>query len=137
MPSTSKRVCNRCRQAVGPGRCPNCTTPYVKRPRKPDTDRPSAAARGYDRRWREARAAFLKTHPYCECDDCLRLPEWQRPVATDVNHIDGLGPLGPRGYDRSNWQAMAHGHHSRLTAREHGGFGRGPARDDRPRGPDA
>lgn len=125
MATRPKRVCNRCRQAVGPGPCPTCRPVQQREWRAPsERSRPSAAARGYDRRWREASRAYLKTHPYCECDRCLRLPEWQRAMATDVNHRDGLGPLGPRGYDENNWQAMAHGHHSRTTVEEHGGFGR-------------
>ncbi|PAN01044.1 HNH endonuclease [Streptomyces sp. Alain-F2R5] len=32
--------------------------------------------------------------------------------------MDGLGPLGPRGFDPSNWQAMSKRHHSAKTARE-------------------
>ncbi|MFC8494723.1 HNH endonuclease signature motif containing protein [Streptomyces sp. NPDC057235] len=42
----------------------------------------------------------------------------QRDLATEVDHIDGLGPLGPRGFDPSNWQAMSKAHHARKTARE-------------------
>ncbi|WP_231626416.1 HNH endonuclease signature motif containing protein [Streptomyces apocyni] len=46
------------------------------------------------------------------------LPQLQRDLATEVDHIDGLGPLGPRGFDPANWQAMSKRHHSRKTARE-------------------
>lgn len=42
----------------------------------------------------------------------------QRDLATEVDHIDGLGPLGPRGFDPDNLQAMSHRHHSRKTAAE-------------------
>ncbi|OII64601.1 HNH endonuclease [Streptomyces sp. CC53] len=47
----------------------------------------------------------------------------QRDRATEVHHIDGLGPLGPRGFDPDNWQAMSKSHHARETARDTFGHG--------------
>ncbi|MEV4936333.1 HNH endonuclease signature motif containing protein [Streptomyces zaomyceticus] len=93
------------------GRCPACQT-------QARADRPTSHSRGYDRRWLRASAAYLEDHPYCECDDCSVLPPLQRDLATEVDHIDGLGPLGPLGYDPANWQAMSKRHHSRKTARD-------------------
>lgn len=55
--------------------------------------------------------------PYCECDDCVKLPLTERPRANVVHHIDGLGPEGPRGYDLDNLQSMFKPHHDRETAR--------------------
>lgn len=125
MPARSNRVCKRCRQSVAPGPCPNCRPQQQREWSAPsERARPSAAKRGYDRKWRAAAAEYLESHPYCECDTCTKQPLHRRALATDVNHRDGLGPLGPRGYDPTNWQAMAHGHHSRTTVTEHGGFGR-------------
>jgi 5-methylcytosine-specific restriction protein A len=77
--------------------------------RNPDTRRPSASARGYDARWRAERAAFLREFPDCDVSGCSR-------KATDVDHIDNLGPLGPRGYDWSNLRPLCHQHHSAKTA---------------------
>lgn len=79
--------------------------------RPPRDARPSAAARGYGARWRKFRAWFLAAYPMCSTPGC---PE----PATDVDHIDGAGPLGPRGYDPANCQALCHACHSRKTARE-------------------
>ena len=67
---------------------------------------------------------------YREVYDCLKLPLWQRPEATEVDHKDGLGPLGPRGHDHGNLRAMTHDHHSKRTAADQpGGWNRrrGPA----------
>ncbi|MFX4294091.1 HNH endonuclease [Streptomyces bohaiensis] len=40
-----------------------------------------------------------------------------KPLAGEVDHIDGLGPLGPRGHDPTNLRSMTKQHHSRATAR--------------------
>lgn len=93
------------------GRCAACQAEATAaRPRHKD------AGRGT--RWRNASAAYLRDHPYCECEECSPLLPLQRDLATEVDHIDGLGPLGPRGFDPANWQAMSKRHHSRKTARE-------------------
>lgn len=78
-----------------------------------DDDREKAYGR---KRWRKVRARKLSLEPYCECDDCLKLPLRDRPKADVVHHIDGLGPSGPRGYDLDNLQSMFKPHHDRITA---------------------
>ena len=93
------------------GLCPECRR---EARRLEDRFRPSAAARGYDSRWRRTRARFLREHPYCAEPLCFR-------PATDAHHRDGKGPNGPLGHDPSNLQALCHGHHSRVTAREQPG----------------
>ena len=92
--------------------------------RERDARRPNANHRGYDVRWQATRRAYLKAHPLCECDECAALPQWNRPEATDVDHIDGQGTKGARGHDWSNLQALTHAHHARKTATQDGGFGR-------------
>ena len=89
------------------GRCDGCRGVAERR-------RGSAAERGYDATWRKVRADYLEQHPLCSTEHCLRL-------ATDVDHIDGLGPHGPRGYDWSNLRALCHPHHSERTARDQPG----------------
>lgn len=103
-----------CPTLTASGRCADCAA-------KAGRDRGSARAKGYDSRWERTREAYLRANPYCECDDCMALPALLRPVANEVNHIDGLGPLGPRGHDWSNLQAMTKAHHSKHTAREQPG----------------
>lgn len=95
------------------GRCPDCTSAASRQ-------RGSARAKGYDARWERTREAYLRAHPYCGCDECLTLPSIMRPWATEVDHIDGLGPNGPRGHDWGNLQALTKSHHSRKTGRETG-----------------
>jgi 5-methylcytosine-specific restriction protein A len=89
------------------GRCDGCRTAAER-------DRGSAAQRGYDHRWRRTRDAYLDAHPFCVDDGCLT-------IATDVDHIDGKGPHGPRGHDWSNLRSLCHSHHSKRTARDQPG----------------
>jgi len=124
MPARSKRVCNGCRQSVAPGPCPTCRPAQRKRWSPSEASRPSAWARGYDAKWQETRLAYLAANPYCQCTVCSRLPTFAKPLAVDVHHKDNLGPRGPRGHDWTNLVGMTHGHHSRITATEDGGFGR-------------
>ena len=111
-----------CTRPAPPGqsRCAECTARRRSATRKPDT-RPSAAARGYDATWRRFRRSFLRAHPLCVvCGG----------IATEVDHIDGQGPLGPRGYDPANCAAMCHADHARKTSKYDGSFGRAKRRGD-------
>lgn len=82
----------------------------------------TAAQRGYDYRWQQARDTFLRQHPLCQCEECqggrLRVT-----LASVVDH-----KIPHRGdtrlfWDQSNWQAMAKPCHDRKTATDDGGFG--------------
>lgn len=83
--------------------------------------RATATQRGYDAKWQRTRRRYLRHHPVCECDECSKLPYRERPQATVVHHLDGNGPLGPRGHDPTNLQAMSKPCHDRTTAREQPG----------------
>jgi len=76
--------------------------------------RPSAE-RWYGERWKRTRRAFIRVNPTCVA--CGK-------PATDVDHIDGLGPHGPHGYDWANLQALCRSCHSKKTAKWDGAFGR-------------
>lgn len=77
-------------------------------------DKRTAAQRGYDHRWRKARAQFLRQHPLCRyCQEDGRIEP-----ATVVDHI-----IPHRGdpelfWDQSNWQAVCKAHHDSTIARE-------------------
>ena len=106
-------VCNvkGCTQPAphGQGKCATHHTEYA---RTIDKRRPNARQRGYDSRWRATRAAYLHSHPHCvQCG----------APATDVDHIDGAGPLSPRGHDWSNLQALCHRCHTAKTNTQDGG----------------
>lgn len=96
------------------GRCEACQA-RARRLRR------GAYQKGYDSRWARTRRAYLREHPYCECDEHAAMPMPLRPLATEVDHLDGLGPLGPRGHDWSNLRAMTKACHSRATARNQPG----------------
>lgn len=104
---------------VEPG-CPNltdagkCAIHRREARRRSDRRRPTADQRGYDRRWRQTRRAYLRGHPGCEVIDC-------DAPATMVDHIDGLGPLGPYGHDEFNLRSMCDTCHGRRTARDQPG----------------
>lgn len=75
-----------------------------------DQQRGSAAARGYDRKWRFIRFAYLKQHPLCV--DCLA--KGRTEPATDVDHIIAKAKGG--GDEWANLRALCHACHSRKTA---------------------
>jgi 5-methylcytosine-specific restriction protein A len=84
-------------------------------------NRPSAAERGYGARWQRFSRRYRRKHPLCECG-CGRPSEV-------VHHLDGLGPLGPRGFDPDNCQALAKVCHDRETAKQQpGGWAKRPPR---------
>lgn len=108
------------RRCAEPG-CPNltdetrCPRHQKAKRRREDRRRPNSRARGYDSRWERTRAAYLRLHPWCEDEaGCIER-------ATDVDHVDGLGPTGPSGHDPENLRALCHSHHSRRTARDQPG----------------
>lgn len=74
----------------------------------------SAAARGYNSKWRRESKKFLKNHPLCQ--ECLK-----KGIATPATVVDHIVPH--RGdpklfWDRSNWQALCKKCHDRKTATE-------------------
>lgn len=115
MPPASRRRSTTCAE-------PGCPTIVTTGPRCPAhttrrDNRSSPATYGYDNRWRKASRAYLLAHPTCAA--CPKPSE-----ITD--HIDGQGPLGPRGYDPTNWQPLCWSCHSRKTATHDRGFGNKP-----------
>lgn len=111
---------NALRPCAKPG-CPDltrasyCDTHRKAKRRASDAKRPSASQRGYDSKWRRTRVQYLRTHPICEDPRGCITP------ASDVDHIDGLGPLGPKGHDNENLRSLCHVHHSQRTARDQPG----------------
>ena len=77
-------------------------------------DRPGAAERGYDARWRKVRKKYLEAHPLCV--ECLK--EGQYVKATDVDHIQAHRGDSKLFWDTGNWQPLCHSHHSKKTMRE-------------------
>jgi 5-methylcytosine-specific restriction protein A len=92
-------------------------TVFVPPPSSWRTGKQGANERGYTYRWQKARAAFLREHPLCQCDDCGEGRKRVTP-ATVVDHtIPHRGDDG-RFWDQSNWRAMAKECHDRKTQSE-------------------
>lgn len=95
----------------------------LRRERRKTEDRlrGHSAARGYDRRHRDARVAFLRDHPFCR--RCLEAG--REVAATVLDHI--IPHRGDRRLlrDRGNWEALCKTCHDRKTRLEDGGCGHG------------
>lgn len=110
------------RRRIG-GRAPSvCSTPGCPKIRPcpiHDVAKPAPRSERYKpyngTRWRKLSATYRKRHPICE--ECHVLP------SAHVDHKDGRGPDGPRGYDWDNLKALCRSCHSRKTASHDGGFG--------------
>lgn len=108
-------------QRIGHGCAqPGCTaivsgSAYCERHRPAQVDeRESAAARGYDRRWRRLRRMYLAEHPLCE--DPYNVHGDRVETATEVDHVVPLRRGGTN--DFNNLQALCKSCHSRKTAQE-------------------
>ena len=89
--------------------------------REHDRGRPSSAVRGYGYRWRKLRRMVLARDPLC-ADPFGEHGNIKVP-ATEVDHIVPLSQGG--GASPDNLQALCKSCHSRKTAAEDGGWGRG------------
>jgi 5-methylcytosine-specific restriction enzyme A len=100
-----------CYELVKSGKCGDCRKAARKRS---DRNRPNAGERGYDAKWRRTRARFLQLNPWCSEPGCSER-------ATEVDHIDGLGPLSIDGHKHRNLRGFCKPHHSKRTARDQPG----------------
>ena len=100
--------------------CPRLTNEAYCQEHKPDRapdDRPSAAARGYDGRWRKVRRIVLAEEPLCRsCKARGRVV-----LASEVDHIMPLSDGGTE--ERENLQSLCKPCHSEKTGRERMGNG--------------
>ena len=83
-----------------------------------DRWRGSAASRGYDSRWQEARRAYLDANPLC----CMCGADGRVTAATVVDHRIPHKGDAALFWDRDNWQPLCKPHHDREKQRiEKGG----------------
>lgn len=104
------RVCSikGCSELTRQGKCDECR-------RRANSDRARVTGTRYNARWRAFAHTWLRRYPLCfMCGG----------TAVHVDHIDGLGPDGPRGYDPANLQSLCRPCHSKKTVAQDGGFGR-------------
>ncbi|MBY6275391.1 MAG: hypothetical protein CWE10_04100 [Symbiobacterium thermophilum] len=108
-----------CPSLVDPreGYCPAHKREYRREKDRPyEENRPSAAKRGYDRRWQRIRLQVLLEEPLCR----MCAAEGKLVPAEHVDHIDG----NVRNMRRENLQPLCASCHARKTIRQDGGFGR-------------
>ena len=113
MPTRPLRGCRAplCPELVSSGYCVNHLR--AKRARE-DAYRGSAVSRGYDERWRRARASFLASHPLCgECSN-----EGRVTAATVVDHIVSIRLAPHRRLDPTNLRSLCKRHHDARTMRD-------------------
>jgi 5-methylcytosine-specific restriction protein A len=113
MPPKAKKPCN----FIG---CIELTTErYCEKHRRDeakrvDQIRGTSTQRGYDSRWRKARASFLKRNPLCiECGRLASVVDHRTPHKGNYELF----------WDVSNWGSMCKPCHDRKTAREDGRWG--------------
>ena len=121
MPVSPPSLClvSGCGELVEAGRCPKHTKERNKEKQAKYKGRDTKA---YDAKWAKASKEYLLESPYCVSPKHAG----QGVPATVVDHIDGKGPSGERGYDKTNFQALCKSCHSTKTNLFDGGFGRKP-----------
>jgi len=118
MPKAPLRQCvvPTCQNFAEPGSS-RCADHGRQQQRLYDADRGTSTERGYDARWRRARASYLRIHPLCA--ECTKLGISKAAVVVD--HI-----IPHRGdedlfWDTRNWQPLCIEHHNAKSAREREG----------------
>ena len=109
--------------------CPELVTGGLchQHARAKDAARGSAAARGYGPQWQATRLRYLRDHAPRDpagdvvCENCGAPSTSDAPL--HIDHIDGLGPTGPRGLDFDNLQALCPTCHGIKTAHQTGTAG--------------
>lgn len=122
MPKTPPSLClvPGCGELVEAGRCPKHT---LERNREKQAKYKGRDTKAYDAKWAKASKEYLAESP-----ECVSPKHAGKGIpATVVDHIDGKGPSGPRGYDKTNFQALCKSCHSTKTNLFDGGFGRKPS----------
>ena len=84
--------------------------------KRPVKTRETSCARGYDRRWQNARAAFLASRPLCVVCEAAGIVT----PATVVDHIERHQGDQRLFWDIDNWQPLCKVHHDEKTRKETG-----------------
>lgn len=87
-----------------------------------DNRRGTAVERGYDSRWRKARALFLRKPENRYCVYCAR--RGVKKFAECIDHVVAHKGDKVKFWEVDNWAASCVACNSRKAAMEEGGFGR-------------
>ena len=115
MANRPQRRCSKCSKPTRNkgGRCDGCKrTKTTSTARQTGVRRPSAAKRGYGRRWQRESKLYLRSHPQCAV-----CPQESIQPATVVDHI-----VPHRGdmelfWNVENWQALCASCHNRKSGK--------------------
>lgn len=88
--------------------------PSIERTKIKRVERRSSTQRGYDRRWRRARLAWLRLNPICVI--CAKSDRYI--TATVVDHIQPHRGDQVLFWDTANWQSLCKPCHDKKTASE-------------------
>lgn len=99
----------------GRGPCDACQA-TAPPPDPHEARRPSAAKRGYGRKWQAASKRHLQREPLCRI--CKQRGEIAAAVAVD--HIDPHKADWSTFWNRDNWQSLCETCHNRKTGQENG-----------------
>lgn len=92
----------------------------------------SAGKRGYDARWRKARAEWLRVHPLCSA--CAQ--QGINTLARVVDHIVPHNGDSTLFWDSNNWQSLCYSCHSGIKrVAEHHGYSQSVNKDGVPTDP--
>ncbi len=114
MPWAAPRPCQRpgCGALTKAGRY--CLKHAKTEPRRREAERGSSSKRGYGRRWRRERLAYLAANTLCvRCMAAGRVT-----AATVVDHIKAHRGDKRLFWDQVNWQSLCKPCHDRKTATE-------------------
>ncbi len=99
MPSRPPRICSCGKVVLAGERCACQAVQDRARKARHDRKRPNARARGYTRQWENARAEYLRAHPYCQHKACGR-------PATIVHHVIPHKGNMRLFWERTNWMPV-------------------------------
>lgn len=103
MPIKTPRICGCGHRIASGARCPCEARRAKERKARADANRPSAAARGYDREWQREARAFLAANPSCRRCGAL---------AAVVDHIEPHRGNKALFWSRTNWQPLCRNCHA-------------------------
>ena len=114
MPVRAPRICSCGKMVPSDAKCPCQIQRAAERKARFDKTRPNSSQRGYNREWANARARFLRQHPYCvACGALASLVDHKTPHRGDQTIF----------WDKSRWQSLCTPCHSgakqRLERRQH------------------
>lgn len=109
MPVRAPRICS-CGEVIASGEaCPCQIRRAAERKARHDQRRPNSSQRGYNRDWEKARAAFLRSRPFCA---------FCGAPASVVDHITPHKGDQLLFWDRNNWSPLCTPCHSGAKQRQ-------------------